>query len=345
MYAARTQAAYTNPIPAPLRIASREHKLPITTPAGLGITYSSPSEKPKVRRASEPVSKHPLLRDAAAVSAAAAAAAPIPVEWRNQPHDDPSSGVRVWQAESMRTPSGKVLPNSNKPLPQMPGEHMVVGQACAKMRHPNVHPASLHQQQQVPEWTFPESQPPSPAPTPAPAPVNPADPWGLYEIMRRLEASDDFFDIPPREGQPTLPRAGRDAQARAEASLAKAAAEPPSYLRTVDAGREAARRADQQAAGGRVTAEYHAAMRRIAGDDWTPPQYGDDEAQEGATAGGAPSDNEKGTPLVLDPSGAVRARRYTADKPNPPPLVTTQELQREKVKASLRASKRPASKK
>lgn len=372
MYDSRTKAAYTNPIPAPLRIASCEHKAAVTSPAALGISAEPLiTDKPTNSQASAPATQ--LAR---AVSADA-----VEEQWRNQPHDETGSAVRVWNADSVRTGNGKVLTGLSRRLPQEPaGIKASELAAYHVIEHPNVNQRG----RQLLDWCFPKASGPDRLTADDFEPFLPPkssdqsipetdrceetdetterraqsgardDPWQLYALMKKLESLDDFFDVPPKKGQATLPRAARDEQQRHEAAFAAAAAEPVN-LRPNAASqvKEAARRADNQTAAESMTKDYHDAMKRIAGPEWHPPQYDhhsifnqSDEVvtEDGGVLGKTRSEGAGITPLVADASGAVRPgpgtpRRYTADRPNSPAPMTAQEQQREKVIASLRASK------
>lgn len=295
MYENRTQAAYTSPVPAPLRIASREGAPSDARPLSLGTTFD-PDES--------------FLCEDADPDESIGDVTVIPVEpknnkWRSQPVDEVGSGVRIWNAAEERTAEGET-------------ESKLSSRAQGKRREDKrpdiVHGNNVNNQWRFPAQTCGPSYAAAQASTPVPVPTA-QDPWGLNSLAKRMESLDDFFDITPQDRVDY--RAELDAelaaqQARHEADFARAAA-MPSYWTPDEAAlaREKARRAENQAASDLIIGSLHEAMARINGEP-AP-------AAAGAATAGA------GTP-----------RRYTADKLNPPPLMTTQEQRREKVKASVR---------
>jgi hypothetical protein len=298
MYSNRTKAAYTSPVPAPLRLASRETKKP--SESTFQLTVADEDKTTFLEDSTdESINEVTTLLDAEASE-----------KWRSQPVDEIGSGVRIWNANEQRTPSGRIEPRDNR--------KPTAGGRTAKRdsHHGIVHGNNINNQ-----WHFPATAA-TPRHPPSGAEPTPEDPWGLESLVQRMDVLDDFFDITPADRRDFRAEvdAELDAQrARHEAAFARAAGQPATYgLDEAAMARERVRRAENQAAGDRIIGSLHETMVRIMGSS---------SPAGPATPPAAPAATTPGTP-----------RRYTADKPNPPPLVTRQEQRREKVKASVRRS-------
>ncbi|KAH6690320.1 hypothetical protein F5X68DRAFT_253236 [Plectosphaerella plurivora] len=235
LYSNRTKAAYTDLVPAPLRIASREHIQANERPFLPAVADKSADEST-------------FLEDTTDESASDVTTTPAEAkkEWRSQPVDEVGSGVRVFNAADKRTPEGRIEPNDNNKTP--------VGRAINRDNSRGL----VHGNNVDNTWRFPATpaarrQPPRAEPTSE-------DPWALRSLVPRMEALDDFFDITPEDRRDF--RADLEAQqGKYEAAFAKAAAQPATYGVDEDAkAKEQARRADNQAAGDRIVGSLHAAM-------------------------------------------------------------------------------------
>ncbi|KAM0335853.1 hypothetical protein ACHAQA_000903 [Verticillium albo-atrum] len=298
MYGFRSGAVYSSPMPEPLRIPSRDHQHAV----------------------SEKIHRAPAIQ---------AAARPT---WHSNPPAGTSDSRRV-----AHTLAGKTIPQAGPVKDGVIGEGSMQGKPRAI--HPNLGNGKM-------TWKFPCNYsgsgghssvhpPPRSAQSTAKASdpreedktqkaVKPTDPsnrknWDSLTIKEKLQSLDAFFDDDELIGY-NLPPIVKEQQARYDASFAEALAMPSEHAESprAKADRDAVR-ADNKAAGDRISSAYHESMRRILGSGYKAP---------------SPLPTTDGVLAAASESPGI----FKADQPPPAPTVTLEEIRREKLKAALRKS-------